>query len=136
MALIDFYVVDTHALIWSLIGDARLGVNAKAVFDNVNSRLILPTIALAEAIDIVQKKRTKIPDVKTLLKYVLNDKRTRLEPLTLEILQESLNAQAVPEMHDRLIAATVLHYEKHGWKTALLTKDAAIIAANLVAIVW
>ena len=44
------YVVDTHALVWFLEGNSRLGVNAKTVLANTESLLILPAITLAEAI--------------------------------------------------------------------------------------
>lgn len=49
------YVVDTHALIWFLEGNARLGINAQAVLSNLSSRLILPAIALAEAVWILER---------------------------------------------------------------------------------
>lgn len=53
------YIVDTHALIWYLTSDARLGKAAKAVFDDPNSHLIIPLIALAEAAFIVEKTNAK-----------------------------------------------------------------------------
>ena len=136
MEIIDKYVVDTHALIWHLVGDSRLGNNAEKVFQNPDSVLILPMIALAEAIDVVQKGRTKIPSVKSLLLDTFSDSRIEIEPLTIEILQESLNAMNVPEMHDRLITSTALLIEKQGFNVALLTKDSSIIDSKLVQIVW
>ena len=93
------YVVDTHALIWFLEGNPKLGNNARVVFSDPQAKLVLPTIALAEAIDIVAKGRTSIPDVATLMNDVLTDARIELHPLTLAILQQSLTATAVPEMH-------------------------------------
>ena len=136
MEIIDKYVVDTHALIWHLVGDSRLGNNAEKVFQNPDSVLILPMIALAEAIDVVQKGRTKIPSMKSLLLDTFSDSRIEIEPLTIEILQESLNAMNVPEMHDRLITSTALLIEKQGFNVALLTKDSSIIDSKLVQIVW
>jgi PIN domain nuclease of toxin-antitoxin system len=130
--MIDMYIVDTHALIWYIEGNVKLGSNAKIVFDNAKSILILPMIALAETIDIVQKNRTSIPDVLTLLNRVFSDQRIEIEPLTLDILQESLNASAVPEMHDRLIVSSALTIEKQGFSFAVLTKDNSIIESKLV----
>jgi PIN domain nuclease of toxin-antitoxin system len=134
--MIDKYIVDTHDLIWHLVGNSRLGGNAEIVFQNPDSVLVLPIIALAEAIDIVQKGRTKIPNVETLLQDVFGDKRIEIEPLTVEILQESLNASAVPEMHDKLITSSALLLEKQGFSVAVLTRDQSIIDSNLVKIVW
>lgn len=66
MEIIDFYVLDTHSLIWHLVGDEKLGKNAKAVLEDENNKFVLPIITLAEAVDIVQKKRTKILNVESL----------------------------------------------------------------------
>ncbi len=49
------YILDTHALIWYLAGSARLGGAAKAVMDGPASEMVLPLIALAEAVYIVEK---------------------------------------------------------------------------------
>jgi len=43
------YVVDTHALVWFLEGNPRLGANAKAVLEDLASELIVPVIVLSEA---------------------------------------------------------------------------------------
>jgi PIN domain nuclease of toxin-antitoxin system len=39
------YVIDTHALIWFLEGNSRLGKNAKNVITDPSSQLVLPAIA-------------------------------------------------------------------------------------------
>jgi PIN domain nuclease of toxin-antitoxin system len=104
------HIVDTHALIWYLESSPRLGQAAKANLDDPASELILSLIALAEAVDIVDKGRTKAPSVPILLNRVLNDARVELQPFNLEILQPSLPARSVPEMHDRLIVAGGLLY--------------------------
>lgn len=130
------YIVDTHALIWFLEGSPKLGSAAQSVLSSQNSELILPTIALAEAIDIVAKGRTKLPDTASLLNDVLADQRIELSPLTLAVLQQSLSAVAVPEMHDRLIVATAIWLKQLGHQVAILTKDRSIIDAALTPIVW
>jgi PIN domain nuclease of toxin-antitoxin system len=65
--LVMKYVVDTHALIWFLEGNPRLGASAKTVLMDPISELILPAIALAEAVWIVDRGKTSIPSVKSLL---------------------------------------------------------------------
>jgi PIN domain nuclease of toxin-antitoxin system len=57
------YVVDTHALIWFLEGNQRLGANAKTILSDINSKLIFPAIVLAEAAWMVERGRTSIPSV-------------------------------------------------------------------------
>lgn len=93
-------------------------------------------IALAEAVDIVDKGRTKIPDVPILLNRVLNDPRIELRPLNLETLQTSLQARTVPEMHDRLIVAAGLLLQQQGERVAILTKDVSITTAALLPVIW
>jgi PIN domain nuclease of toxin-antitoxin system len=134
--MIDKNVVDTHTLIWYIEGNPKLGKDAKTILDDVKSVLVFPMIALAEAMDIVQKRRTSIPDIQTLLNRIFTDSRIEIEPLTVEILQESLNASAVPEMHDKLITSSALLLEKQGFSVVVLTRDQSIIDSNLVQIIW
>lgn len=130
------YVVDTHALIWYLESSPRLGVAAKAVLDGPASNLVLPLIALAEAVDIVDKRRTKIVSVADLLSDVGKDTRLELQPLDPDVLQMSLFARAVPEMHDRLIVAAGLLLQQQGESVAILTKDVSITTSTLLAVIW
>ena len=130
------YVVDTHALIWYLEGNPKLGNSAKLIMDDSSISMILPIIALAEAIDIVGKKRTTIPATSDLLRDIADEKRIMVYPLTHSILSQSLFASAVPEMHDRLIVATALHLQSLNHKVAVLTKDASIVASSLISVVW
>jgi PIN domain nuclease of toxin-antitoxin system len=57
------YDIDTHALIWFLEGNPKLGTAAKSALSNSTSELILPAIVLAEAAWIVERGRTSIPSV-------------------------------------------------------------------------
>lgn len=130
------YVLDTHALVWYLEGNPRLGQDAKTVLDDPGNELVLPIIALAEAAFIVEHGRTSIPDVQSLLEAVLADPRLEVYPLNWEVFQQTLIATAVPEMHDRQIVATALHLRTLGHTVDVLTKDNTIIAAGLASITW
>src|ERR1044071_4101123 len=120
------HIVDAHALIWYWESNAKRGSTAKAILDDVASDLVLPVIALAEAAFVVSKGRTLIPDVPTLFDRVEHDPRFEGYPLTYEILQTSLSATGVPEMHDRLIVASGLHLQSLGQQVSILTKDTSI----------
>ena len=130
------FIVDTHALIWYLEGKSTLGQRARAVIDSPDSELVLPIIALAEAVFIVEKGRTSIPDVSDLLDDVYNDPRIEIFPLTVEILADSLALTSIPEMHDRLIVATGLYLERAGNVVEILTKDNEIVLASILPSVW
>ncbi len=83
--MVSKYVLDTHALVWYLEGSPRLGNSAKMVMDDPTSKMILPMIALAEAIDIVDKGRTKISSITDLLNDVNSEKRIQIYPLTIAV---------------------------------------------------
>ena len=54
------YVLDTHAFLWHMTNDARLGDNAKTVLDLIDqndAKAFIPSIVLAESIFIIEKKR-------------------------------------------------------------------------------
>lgn len=130
------HIVDAHALIWYLESNAKLGGAAKAILDDSASDLVLPVIALAEALFVVNKGKTLIPDAPTLLDRVERDPRFEVYPLTFEVLQTSLSAMSVAEMHDRLIVASALYLQSLGQQVSILTKDANIAASALLPVVW
>lgn len=129
-------IVDTHALIWYLEGNPRLGKAAKVVFDDITSSLVLPIIALAEAAFTVEKGKTTILDVKTLLNRIQSDPRFEILPLDFDIFHMSLTLTAIPEMHDRYIVATGLYLQSLGETVEILTKDNEIIVSKLIRVVW
>lgn len=130
------YVLDTHALIWFLEGNSRLGENAKNILSDPNSGLILPAIALAEAAWIVERGRTSIPSVVELFNAVNADPRLVIYSLNKRIIQQTLSLLTITEMHDRQIVATVLVLANQEESVTLLTCDQNITESGLVLIVW
>jgi len=130
------YILDTHALIWYLEGNPRLGVRAKSLMDDPDSELVLPVIALAEAMFIVERGKTGIPHVQALLERVDGDARITVHPLDRAVLDRTLSLEAIPEMHDRQIAATALLLSEQGHTSFLLTKDSSILESYAVTTVW
>lgn len=130
------YILDTHALIWHLEGNLLLGANARSVINSATSQLILPSIALAEAMYVVEKGRTTIPSVNHLMHDVGNDKRIEVFPLTLGVLEESSVLTAVPEIHDRLIVATGVYLQNLGESIEILTKDNEIVLSSILTVCW
>lgn len=130
------FVLDTHALVRYLEGNPRLGTGAKAVLDNETSELVLPIIALAEAAFHDERGRTSIPGAELVLRRVEADPRIAIHPLSTRVLQRTLSLLSIPEMHDRFIVATALDVQTSGHSVSLLTKDALIVASNLVPVIW
>ena|ERR1700758_4514242 len=132
------YILGTHALVWYLEGNERLGEQAKAVIDAPTSEMILPLIALAEAAFIIERGRTSIPTVSDLLDNVKADNRIEIYPITQEVFERSLTAEGlkIPELHDRLIVSTGLHLQDLGHNISILTVDSTIASANVLPVIW
>jgi PIN domain nuclease of toxin-antitoxin system len=130
------HVVDTHALVWFLEGNPRLGANAKAILEDVDSDLTVPVIALAEACWIIEHGRTSIPTVTDFLAALDADPRVSVVPLDRSVLDKTLIITAIEEMHDRQIVATALLLIDKGETVAVLTRDENIRRSGLVSAVW
>lgn len=130
------YVVDTHALIWFLEGNPRIGADAKIILSEPTSQLVVPAIVLAEAAWIVERGRTSIPSAMDLLSAVEADARVVIYPLNETVVKQSVSVSTIGEMHDRQIVATALVLASQNEMVALLTCDRNITASGLVKIVW
>jgi len=122
------FVLDTHALVWFVTGDARLGAQARAVMSDPAVQMLLPVTALAEACYIVDRGRTSIPTPLDLFKALRGDKRIRIAPLTAAVVRRTLAMSAIPGRALRVI--------DRGGTAVLLTKDANITASGLVPVRW
>lgn len=129
-------VVDTHALIWFLTGDRRLGANAEAILRDPNSELVLPAIVLAEACWIVEHGRSQSLTVAGLVADIDADPRVEILPLTREIVCLTVTLTSIREMHDRQIVATGIQLSQNGDTVALLTRDQHIAEAGLIPVIW
>ncbi len=132
------YILDTHALIWFVEGNKRLSESAKAILVATDSQMVLPLIALAEAVIIIERGRTTIPDVSKFLTRVYADSRIEIFPLTLDVFERSLTPEGlrIPELHDRFIVSTGLHLQDLGETIAIVTKDQAITDAGVLSVIW
>ena len=130
------YVIDTHALIWFLEGNEKLGHQAKTILSDVSSQLVLPAIALAEAAWIVERGKTSIPSVNALLNAINNDPRIAIYPLNRTIINQTIGLLTIHEMHDRQIVATAIILRNQGETVALLTCDQNITASGVISVVW
>src|SRR5690242_1528441 len=103
MIIEPIYVVDTHALIWYLIGDKKLSKKALAVFQAAERRetlLLLPVIVLAE-LYFANVKNKWFSDYKTVYQAILSRQIFRLIAFDETHVLDFDNDSAVPEMHDR-----------------------------------
>ena len=130
------YVIDTHALIWFLEGNQRLGTQAQAILSHLDSQLVLPAIALAEAAWIVERRKTSIPSVNALFNAINRDRRIVVYPLDRTIINQTLSLLSIHEMHDRQIVATAMILQNQGETVVLLTCDGNITASGVISVIW
>lgn len=108
-------VADTHAVIWYLANDARLSTNARKTFEDAarkGEQIAISVITLVEIVYLVEKGR--IPAGRfTQLMTALDDPESLLVEVALTpAIARTLSRvdrDDVPDMPDRIIAATALH---------------------------
>jgi len=123
------YVVDTHVLIWYFIGSKRLYKKLREKIDairNQEGRLLVPTIVLAEALDIKEKGRVEF-DFNEMYRLIKEDPGFEIVGFGFEIFDEATRIKEVKEIHDRIIVATAKFYQ-----VGILTKDKIISGSGEV----
>lgn len=127
------YVIDTHALVWYLSGDQRLGSQAHRILSDPSAQLVIPTIVLAEAKHISDRKRITM-GFDEIMRSIATTARVTILPLdifTVAKLPSEL------DIHDSLIVATALTArELFDDEITILTRDEAISASGLVPVFW
>jgi len=114
------YVIDTHALVWYLTDDDRLGAKAREILtkiDNGEDTGVIPSIVILETLAVFEKKglRDLFSEIYTEIKESSN---YLIYPLSSEIADEVINLPSELELHDRVIMATARYLG-----TPILTKD-------------
>ena len=130
-------ITDTHGLIWYVLNSRRLSVTAKNLFistANSGGNVFVPTISLVEITYLIEKNKFQ-PTLLSRIISRLNNPNAELKPiaLTVEIADNlpQIPRTIVPEMPDRIVAATALHLN-----LPLVTKDHKIQALQNITTIW
>ena len=126
------FVADTVALVVR-IEQRRLGKIASEAFATVEegaARLYVPAIALAEILYLAERRRITAT-LSDLRKYMQDYPTCVEQPLNFEIVVAAQRITDIPELHDRLIAATAAYL-----RVPLLTDDMKITASYYVKALW
>jgi PIN domain nuclease of toxin-antitoxin system len=131
-----YAVADTHALIWYLLADTQLSTAARDACDEatrLGEPIGVPAISLIEIICLTEKGR--IPGAALAkLQRELNSVGSVLAVVPIDqalaFQVQNIDRSIVPEMPDRIIAATALQLG-----VPLITKDHKIQAAG-IKIIW
>ena len=127
------FVADTHALLWWFIDGPKISRTVSNIFQNCEKGdviIYIPSIVLAEALSIFEKKRIDF-DFKKLFRMLQGAENFIIVPLDLLILQKMLDVKEVVELHDKIIVSTAKFL-----KVPLLTKDKLLHKISSVKTVW
>jgi PIN domain nuclease of toxin-antitoxin system len=128
-------VADTHAVIWYLFQDKRLSETARVTIENAaneGNQIALSAITLAEIIYL--NERDRIPaDTLPRLTSALIARTSVLIDVSFDRnvaeAMRSVERSQVPELADRMIAATALYLN-----VPVITRDHKIQASNITTI--
>ena len=124
----DSFVTDTQALVKFMMGKKVINDKSHQAFlsaDKAQSTIIIPAIVLMEVLYLFEKNRIDISLFQT--EDLLKSQNYQFEPLSLEILKTASEITDIPELHDRLIAATARYLD-----LPLITNDPVIRASEFV----
>jgi predicted nucleic acid-binding protein len=124
----DSFVTDTQALVKFMMGKRVINDRSHQAFlsaDKAQSTIIIPAIVLMEVLYLFEKNRIDNSLFQT--EDLLKSQNYQFEPLSLEILKTASEITDIPELHDRLIAATARYLD-----IPLITNDPVIRASEFV----
>lgn len=129
-------VADTHALIWYLFDDNRLSRLARDFMDNAaknGDQIGISSISLIEIVYLVEKEKIEPETFERLLQSINSEDAALMEiPVTGSIAgrMREVARKTVPDMPDRIIAATALELA-----VPIISRDGKIKLSEL-ATVW
>lgn len=129
-------VADTHTALWYLYDDVRLSETAGAFIDKAaanHQKIAISSISLAEVVYLIEKNRLPASAYDELMDALTDPDHVFTEAIfNSEIVQamKSVSRAEVPEMPDRIVAATGTYFD-----VPVLSRDRRIRAAS-VKTVW
>lgn len=114
------FVPDTHALVWYVTADKRIGKQAQAALASVDkgtNQALVPVVVLTEIMYLEEKRRVAIK-LDELVENLRANENYSIAPLTLDTLFAAKRLAEIPELFDRAIAATALVHN-----AILVTRD-------------
>ncbi len=127
------FVTDTHALLWWFTDNPQLSIKAKAIFEKCEKGenvIFIPSIAIAEALSIFDKKRVSF-NFKRLFKKINDSENFMLIALDYPILEKMVTLKDLPELHDKIIVSTAKYLS-----LPIITKDKTLLNLPNIKTIW
>ena len=102
------FVTDTHPLLWWFIDSPQISLNASEIFEKCElgeNVIFIPSIVIAEALSIFDKKRVSF-DFRKLFRKINESENFVILPLDYPVLKEMIDLKDIPELHDKIIVST------------------------------
>lgn len=126
------YVLDTHAVLWYLLDDKTLSATAYSLIDNAaisGAPTYVSSISLVEVVYLVERRRLPADAFDLLLKELNSSQPAfTVAALSTDIVRalRKVPRDVVPDMPDRIIAATALHLQ-----LPLITRDRRLQSSGI-----
>ena len=127
------FVTDTHALLWWFTNSSKIGPKASEIFEKCErgeNVIFIPSIVIAEALSIFEKKRVSF-DFKKLFKKIYESENFVLIALDYGILQKMVDLKDIFELHDKIIVSTAKYLN-----FPIITKDKVLQDIPYIKTVW
>lgn len=128
-------IADTHTIIWYIFADSRLSQTARSTIDNLAANgdwVGFSIITIVEIIYLIEKQRIPNETLNKLLTEINKDTSV-LNPIVLDqniaLILAQVSRDEIPDLPDRLIAATALYYN-----IPIISRDSKIKSSSLVTI--
>jgi len=124
----DSFVTDTQALVKFMMGQKVINDKSHQAYqsaDKGESTIIVPAIVLMEMLYLFEKNRIDVGLLQT--EDLFKSQNYQFEPLSFDILKTASEINDIPELHDRLIAATARYLG-----LPLITNDPVIRTSQFV----
>lgn len=125
-------VLDTHAVLWYLQSSSKLSAHARAVIEDsirAGREMLVSAVSVIEAIYLAERRRIELPLLENLQRS-LQDRTSGLSVVPIDlhiaIAMDKIARNDVPEMPDRIIAATALYL-----RVPLITCDRQLQATGI-----
>lgn len=108
----DSFVTDTQALVKFMMGKKVINEQSHKAYqaaDKGDATIIIPAIVLMEMLYLFEKNRINVGLLQT--EELFKSRNYQFEPLSFDIIKSASTITDIPELHDRLIAATAKYLE-------------------------
>ncbi|MBP6788014.1 MAG: PIN domain-containing protein [Candidatus Promineofilum sp.] len=127
------YLADTVAIVHHLRRPSRVGSECRRILreaDEGQHHVFISAISLMEVLYLAEAKRIAL-SLGDLLAMVSSSQNYSIVPVDSQVVEAAQTIDDVPELHDRILAATAAVYA-----VSMLTPDAVMAASQHVDAIW